>query len=501
MSQATYNRYQEGLIKTLLASPDDLQEIANMISNDDFSDEKLKLVYESLLSLNRDSKQISLVGIIQEINETSPEVHLDPQWILSLDSDTTKWVAEAPPKSWAKLLKREAARYKTENVLNEAKKNVGTKDPIDLINNISYQIERIALDATDTVDETLANQVDRYKEYMKTRLDIKEHIIPSPYPSVDKHTVGWLPGQLITIGARTSVGKSVIATQSAITACVSNKSVALFSLEMSEFEVMDRMLSTMSMVELSAIRTRPLDAEENARFSSATERLAGFKLNIDDTANVSIDYIRNKAIRMAQSPAGLDMIIIDYLQLITNNGRAGTSRQENVAEISRSMKILAKQLNVPIMVLVQLNRESKEEAEDRLPKISDIRESGAIAADSDVILLIDRKLTADEIDPKALFIIGKNRNGQPGKKISVRCGLEYAMFIDEPQDDSFAPNPDGENEQGYSSEENHYEQSAFGNEGEAFGSPFGSDATPFPSSEFGSQFDGDDESPFGEGEF
>lgn len=437
MANNIYKRYQEGLIKSLLASQDDLESVANVVSADDFSDEQYKLVYQVILELKREGDPISLAGILETIMRSYPDVVLAPEWILDLDTDVTRWVSEASAKSWAKLLKKEAARYKTQNVLTEAMQKVGNEDPVSLINEMSYKIERIAFDATDNAEESLTDQMDRYDEYMEVRHDANENVIPSPYPTIDKYTVGWLPGQLVTIGARTSVGKSVIATQSAISACVANKSVAIFSLEMSEFEVFDRCLSTMSLVELSAIRTRPLDDDESLRFSESKKRLREFKLYVDDTPNATIDYIRNKAVRLAQSPQGLDMVIIDYLQLVTTSGRKGQSRQEAVAEMSRSMKILAKQLNIPIMILVQLNREGKDDAEDRLPKISDIRESAAIAADSDVIILIDRKLTSDEIDPKALFIIGKNRNGQPGKKISVRCGLEFAMFIDDVREDHF----------------------------------------------------------------
>lgn len=438
MAENTYRIYQEGLIKTLLATPEQLSKISNVVTPDDFADTQLRIVYESIQFLAREKEPVSLPGIVSAvIRNYGDSVKIDPNWILSLDSDITKWTAQAPVTTWAKLLKTESARNRTALEIRDAAKELQTTDPVSVINKLSSSIEKIAYEATATQESQLEQSILDYKEYMKSRLDVKENIIPSPYPSIDKHIVGWLPKQLVTIGARTSVGKSVIATQSAVTACVAGKSVMLFSLEMSEFEVMDRMLSSMSMVELGAIRTRGLDEEEQIRFDKALDRYSQFKLQVDETPNVTIDYIREKAMRRAQSPEGLDMVIIDYLQLITNNSRSGVSRQEQVAEISRNMKILAKQLNIPVMVLVQLNREDKNEPEDRLPKIADIRESGAIAADSDVIILIDRKLDNDSIDPKALFIIGKNRNGQTGKKISVRCSLEYAMFTDDKEPDPF----------------------------------------------------------------
>src|SRR5699024_10137614 len=138
----------------------------------------------------------------------------------------------------------------------------------------------------------------------------------------------------------------------------------------------------------------------------------------DTTSEMNAEYIKRTAIKQAQSEDGLDFIIIDYLQLISNN--SNRNRQEAIADVSRNMKILAKELHVQVMVLVQLNREKRDD-EDTTPKIYDIRESGAIAQDSNVVILIDRKMDDDEevIDPKATFIIAKNRQGESNKYISV----------------------------------------------------------------------------------
>lgn len=426
-----YASAQEGLVKSLIANPKALPDIVRFVHSDDFDDERYRLVYDSIKELSRENEEITLPGILETIINQDNSVHIDPEWILSLDNDLTKWVVKAPAISWAKILKNESARFKTKTVLENTLVEVKKENPLELLTKTKSELEEISLKASMDVDKDMNQVVDEYLLYMDQRLDFNKNVIPSPYPSVDEYTIGWLPGQLITIGARTSVGKTVIATQSAITACSAGKSVALFSLEMGEKDIMDRIISSMSLVELSAIRTRPLGQDEQRRFMEAVNTFKTFNLVIDDTPSVTLDYIRNQAIRLSQRPEGLDMIIIDYLQLITHVGRRGQTRQEVIAELSRAMKILSKQLQVPIMILVQLNRENKDDPEDRLPKIDDIRESGAIAQDSDIVLLIHRKLTSDAIDPKALFIIGKNRNGAPGKLISVRAALEYAMFIDD----------------------------------------------------------------------
>ena len=156
------------------------------------------------------------------------------------------------------------------------------------------------------------------------------------------------------------------------------------------------------------------------------------KLFIEEDPRVTVETIKRKSIEIAQSDNGLDFVVIDYLQLIQNEGKK--SRQEAVAEVSRNMKILAKELNVPVMVLVQLNREKKEDdGSENMPKMYEIRESGAIAQDSNIVILIHRDLDKDEeaVDKKATFIIAKNRQGQANKFISVRSRLDCSLFIDD----------------------------------------------------------------------
>lgn len=439
MASNLYQRTQEGVIRTLLAQPNQFSEVSRYIAPEDFNDENYKLIYKAIQALCHESKEVSLPLIVTWIRDEEPEIHIDPQSIFSLGQNSTKWVAEATPTDWAKLLKAESNRFKSIHEIQESLNKITKEDPMTVIQQLKAQLQEIEIAGVINSDETFIDKVDHYLDNVDKRHETTENIIPTPYPTLDKHVIGWLPEQLITIGARTSVGKSVVATQSAITACTAGKSVAMFSLEMSDQEVMDRMIASIGKVNLKNIKSNPLTKDERERLLQAAETLKTFNFEIDDKADVTIDYITSKALRLAQRPEGLDFIIIDYLQLITTVGNKN-NRQEAVAEISRAMKKLAKQLKIPIMILVQLNRADKNEEDDRLPKIDDIRESGAIAQDSDTILLIHRKLNAEEIDPKALFIIGKNRNGSTGRMISVRCSLEFASFDDNVNDDEFNNN-------------------------------------------------------------
>lgn len=428
MSKKTYMDYQEGTITALISNPSELSKVLEVLTPNDFSNENYRMMFRSMSNLYHNDEPVTLPSILRKMIQENPEAHIDPEWVLSLDSNGAKWSLEAPASVWADLLKIEAAKHYTNRLLQESIKRVDQEDPVTLLAEMTEVANQIAFNASRSVESTVEDDVMGYLEHMDARLDTKKHIIPTPYPSINKYITGLLPGQLITIGARPSIGKSVVATQTAVTACSAGKSTAIFSLEMGKYEVMDRILSSMSMIEMRALKGRKLSTDEREQFSEALEQYKQFKLHIDDTPSVGVEYIKQKALSLAQSENGLDLIIIDYLQLMQTNKNT-RNREQAVAELSREMKNLAKLLQIPIMILVQVNRE-KADQEDTIPKLSDIRESGAIAADSDVVILLHRRLDSDEIDPKVMFILAKNRNGEPGKKLFLRCQLEYAMFLD-----------------------------------------------------------------------
>jgi len=170
-----------------------------------------------------------------------------------------------------------------------------------------------------------------------------------------------------------------------------------------------------------------LEDSNKRMLEDALKSVSTAKLTIDFDAKQTIDGIRAKALKKAQSPEGLDFIVIDYLQLITPTGRF-SSRQEAVADISRNMKLLAKQLGVPIMVLAQMKRSDADASDDGLPKLSGIRESGAIAQDSDVVILLHRNKSPDEDIPPTYVILAKQRNGEADKIVKCHSHLECSIF-------------------------------------------------------------------------
>lgn len=428
-----FKRYQEGLIKSLLARPKEISNVVEYVDSGDFDDVHLKMVYEAILELFLEKKPISLPEIALKIGDTGGTI--DTGWLFNLDDNMAKWVQAAPPITWAKLLKKESAKFKAKNAIENAANEISSSkgDPLDVIDSLSGNLTEISVDAVAGGKRTIGDVVDDFEKETKRIIAGEGQVdsINSAYPTIDHYTRGWGATHLITVGARTGIGKSVFAINNAVSAMVQEKSVLFFSLEMTEREVISRMVASISMNTIQDIeKAAPLTKEENQRQKEALEMIRNSKLTIDTKPNVTVEYIKRTAIQQAQSEDGLDFIIVDYLQLIANDKKS--NRQEAVADVSRNMKILAKELNVPVMVLVQVNRESSQD-EDDTPKLYQIRESGAIANDSNVVILIDRKKYDDGemIDPKATFIIAKNRQGEDNVYITVRTRLESSLFVDD----------------------------------------------------------------------
>lgn len=428
-----YKRYQEGLIKSILARPEEIVNVIDYVDSKDFENVNFQIIYESVLELYLEGRTISLPEIALKIGESGGAI--DTGWLFNLDSNMAQWIQAAPPKTWAKLLKRESAKYRAKRILEEGLVEIDQENnnPLSTMDVVSSELSKVALDATSGEQFDIADAVDEFEKETKEILKTGGRVtsINSAYPTIDYYTQGWGATHLITIGSRTGVGKSVFAVNNALAAMAQDKTVLFFSLEMTRREILSRMVAALSLIPIQDIeKAAPLTKEEVQRQKDALRQIRESKLKIDTNPNVTIEYIKRTSIKQAQSEDGLDFIIIDYLQLISNDRRV--NRQEAVAEVSRSMKILAKELNVPIMILVQLKRENRDD-DDRTPRIYDIRESGAIAQDSNVVILIDRDMEEDSetIDPKATFIIAKNRQGEANKYITVRTRLESSLFIDD----------------------------------------------------------------------
>ncbi|MBG9368032.1 replicative DNA helicase [Streptococcus sp. NLN64] len=256
--------------------------------------------------------------------------------------------------------------------------------------------------------------------------------VPTGFIELDKMTTGFHEDQLIILGARPGVGKTAFALN--IAQNIGSKTgmtVAIFSLEMGAESMVDRMLSSEGLIHNHAIKTGQLTDEEWRKVTIAQANLASAPIYIDDTAGIRITEIRSRARKLAKETGNLGLVLIDYLQLITGTGRE--NRQQEVSEISRQLKILAKELKVPVLALSQLSR-GLEQRQDKRPVLSDIRESGSIEQDADIVAFLYRddyyrSEGEEDTEPnnKIEVIIEKNRSGARGT-VELLFQKEYFKF-------------------------------------------------------------------------
>ena len=241
--------------------------------------------------------------------------------------------------------------------------------------------------------------------------------VPSGFYDLDKVTTGFHENELIILAARPGMGKTAIVLNIATNvAMTTKKNVAVFNLEMGADQLAMRMISSAGQIDSYKLRTGKLEHNDWKRVNEAISQLADTHIMIDDTPGITIGEIRAKCRRLASSEEGLALIVIDYLQLITTTTKYGGNRQQEVAEISRSLKTLALELNVPIIACAQLSR-AVEGREDKRPLMSDLRESGSIEQDADIVAFLyrddyyNKEARMDDNNSVVEFIIGKNRNG------------------------------------------------------------------------------------------
>lgn len=252
------------------------------------------------------------------------------------------------------------------------------------------------------------------------------------FSDYDRLTKGLHPNELIILAARPGVGKTAFALNLATNVAMnSNSTVAIFTLEMAAEQLAMRMISSIGKIEMNKLKSGNLSHEDLKRFNEAISRLAETKIYIDDTAGITIGEIRSKCRRLASSPDGLSLVIIDYLTLIQGSSRYSGNRQQEVSEISRSLKTMALELGVPVIALAQLSR-NVEGRENKRPILSDLRESGSIEQDADIVAFLyrDDYYADDKSNPTSdiELIIAKHRSGPPGT-INLKFQKNFSNFV------------------------------------------------------------------------
>lgn len=388
------------------------------VTGEDFYSKQYGVLFETMVELNDEGKPVDLVTLQDRLKEKDvpPEVS-SLEFVRDL---ITAVPTSANIKYYANIVAEKSTLRRLIKINEEIANTcyVG-KESLDVIleeteKRIFNLVQRRNTDDFVPIRQVVMNAMDRIEKASHNKGNVTG--VATGFIDLDYKTAGMQPSDLILIAARPSMGKTAFVLNIAeYVAFRQNQSVAIFSLEMSKEQLVNRLFSMESKVDSQHLRTGNLSDDEWEKLIESAGMIGKSKLIIDDTPGISISELRSKC-RRYKLDGQLDMIIIDYLQLMTGSGRSTDSRQQEISDISRSLKALARELNVPVLALSQLSR-AVEQRPDHRPMLSDLRESGAIEQDADVVMFIYRDdYYNKDTERKNIseIIIAKQRNGPIG---------------------------------------------------------------------------------------
>ena len=421
---------EQSVIGSMILDREAITVASEIISGEDFYNKQYGVLFTSMVELNDEGKPVDLVTLQNRLKEKDvpPEVS-SLEFIRDI---ITAVPTSANIRYYSNIVAEKSTLRKMIRLMAEIENDcyAGT-EPLDTIledteKRVFDLIQRRNTGDFVPIDQVVMNALKRIEAASKNKEAITG--IATGFLDLDVMTSGMQPADLVLIAARPSMGKTAFVLNIAQHAAFRlHKSVAIFSLEMSKEQLVNRMFALESGVEAQALRNGTLKDSEWEQLISSAGEIGKSKLIIDDTPGISIQEMRSKC-RKFKLEQGLDMIIIDYLQLMSGSGRS-ESRQQEISEISRSLKSLARELNVPVLSLSQLSR-AVEQRPDHRPMMSDLRESGAIEQDADVVMFIyrDDYYNKDTEKPGvAEIIIGKQRNGPVGT-VDLAWIAKYTKF-------------------------------------------------------------------------
>lgn len=442
---------EEAVLGALMIESDAYSQVSDILKAESFYEHRHQLLYKAITSLALQQKPIDILTVTEQLRSTGElEEAGGPFYITQLSG---KVASSAHIEYHARIiaqkhLARELITY-TSNIQGKAFDE--TQDVDDLMQEAEgklFEISQQNMKKDYTQIDPVIEEAYELLQKAAARTDGLSGL-ESGFRGLDKMTSGWQNSDLIIIAARPAMGKTAFVLSMARNIAVTNRvPVAMFSLEMSNVQLVNRLIVNVCEIPGEKIKSGQLAPYEWGQLDYKLKELLGAPLYVDDTPSLSVFELRTKARRLVREH-GVKIIIIDYLQLMNASGMSYGSRQEEVSTISRSLKGLAKELNIPIIALSQLNRgvEQREGNEGKRPQLSDLRESGAIEQDADMVCFIHRpeyyKIYQDEkgrdLRGMAEIIIAKHRNGAVGD-VLLRFRGEFARFQN-PDDESLVPMP------------------------------------------------------------
>ncbi|MEG2983921.1 MAG: replicative DNA helicase [Peptostreptococcaceae bacterium] len=427
---------EQSILGSILLDTEAIITVTETIRPGDFYKEAHKIIYECMIKLSNKGEPIDLITLTEELKRQG---HLDDVGgITYITSLSTIVPTTSNVKYYADIVKEKSVLRKLIKASNDIINlgyDGGTKieDVLDQAEKRIFDIsQEKASDDFKSINLVLMDTYDLIEKLYTNKSDVTG--ITTGFKDLNKKINGLQRTDLILLAARPAMGKTAFSLNLVQNAALKgDASVAVFSLEMSKEQLVQRMLSSQSHVELKKIKTGTLDENDWPRIIDAMSVLSNAKIHIDDTPGIKISELRSKC-RKLKIEKGLDLILIDYLQLMEGEGN-NESRQQEISKISRSLKIIAKELNCPVVALSQLSRAPEQRADHR-PMLSDLRESGAIEQDADIVMFLYRdEYYHPDSEKKNIgeVLIAKNRHGETGAVELVWLG-EVQKFADKARD-------------------------------------------------------------------
>ncbi|HEU4807924.1 MAG TPA: replicative DNA helicase [Homoserinimonas sp.] len=423
---------EQSAIGGMMLSKDATADVIESVRAIDFYIPKHEIIFDAILSLYSHGEPTDVIAVTDELTKTGELTRAGGAEYLHTLTGLVPTAANAgyyasivAEKAVLRRLVEAGTRIVQMGYASEG-------EVVDLVNNAQAEIYGVTggVEAEDFIPLTVAvtTAIDEI-EAAKGR-DGSMTGVPTGFAELDELTNGLHPGQLIIIAARPALGKSTLALDFARAASIKHDMPSIFfSLEMGRSEIAMRLLSAEASVPLQSMRKGTVDTRDWTTIASTRGRINDAPLYIDDSPNMTLVEIRAKCRRLKQK-VGLKMVIIDYLQLMTS-GKRVESRQQEVSEFSRALKLLAKELQVPVIALSQLNR-GPEQRQDKMPALSDLRESGSLEQDADMVVLLHRESAYEKDNPRAGeadLIVAKHRNG-PTRTVTVAFQGHFSRFTD-----------------------------------------------------------------------
>ena len=441
------------VLGALMIDKDAFTVVSEIIKPETFYEARHQKIYEAVQSLNLQEKPVDIMTVTEELRHKGTLEDVGgPAYVVELSSQ----VASSAHIEYhahilaQKFLARQLIQFASMIETDAFDETVDVDDLMQKAEGALFEISQKNMLQDYVQIDTIVDQAHQLLLQASNREDGLTGV-PSGFRKLDDITAGWQPSDLVIIAGRPAMGKTSFALSIAKNVAIDyRKPIAFFSLEMNNVQLVNRLISNVCSIPGNKILNGQLTPDEWERFDSNIRKMQGAPIYVDDTPGLSIFELRTKARRLVREH-GIELLMIDYLQLMNANGMRFNSRQEEVSTISRSLKGLAKELNIPVLALSQLSRavEQRDGPEGKRPQLSDLRESGAIEQDADMVLFVHRPeyyhILQDEkgndLHGMAQIIIAKHRKGATGDVLLNFRG-EYTRFSNPEDIDFNAPLPD-----------------------------------------------------------